>query len=211
MVQIVTRRPHGVAGHFRQRVIGDLPATPGWRSFSKSSLARILVQSVLEWQSNWPIAAKLAPDSSRSGARLWLKRWAPWCAPSLTTRSSACFAITVMAQPEPNPRAPQASAEIADGTLKLAAHAGYKRRLLFRRRGVAALSLAADPCRGRRSCMTASISSRLRAAPSLARNPSLARDHQNRIVPTSQCRRPIAGTENLLADRRPRNRPRLPK
>lgn len=31
-------------------------------------------------RSNWPISAKLAPDRSRSVARLWRKRCAPWCA-----------------------------------------------------------------------------------------------------------------------------------
>ncbi|WP_164855757.1 hypothetical protein [Sinorhizobium medicae] len=73
MVQIVTHRPHGAAGHFRE---GHSEPSGHARlaQLLEIELGRILVQSMLEWRSNGPISAKLAPGRSRSGARLWLKR-----------------------------------------------------------------------------------------------------------------------------------------
>src|SRR5262245_28990920 len=74
------------------------------RSVSISTLASLRGESSLLCRSSWPISDKVAPDRRSSVARLWRKRWAPWCAkPRMPARSSAVLAIIVIAQPFANP------------------------------------------------------------------------------------------------------------
>jgi len=113
------------------RVIRNLPATPGWRSFSKSSSAGSLYNQVAEQWANLREACARPQQVGRKavaekvGAVVRAITDGPFECLLRHHRDGAAGA---------NPHAPQASAEIADGTLKLTAHAGYKRRLMFRRR-----------------------------------------------------------------------------